>query len=297
MSREATQGKVQRNWMKKITQAFVSPPEDRQELLEVLRTAQLRHLLDGDALAMIEGVLQVSEMRVGDIMIPRSQVVMVERDASLQEILPVIVESAHSRFPVIGESKDEVLGILLAKDLLGYFLSGNEEAFSVRDILRPAVFIPESKRLNVLLKEFRSSRNHMAIVVNEYGGVDGMVTIEDVLEQIVGEIIDEHDIEEGGHILKHSETNYTVKALTSIEEFNEVFATRFSDEEYDTIGGLVVREFGHLPRRGETRLIASDPALPPGVRLRVKVLHADSRRVHLLQFIVEHAAVPEEGGA
>jgi len=267
----------QRSWLDRLSQAFSAEPRNRQDLIEILRDAQQRHLLDADALVMIEGVLEVSEMQVRDIMIPRSQMVVVERDAGLHQILPIITESAHSRFPVIGENRDEVIGILLAKDLLPYFMDGGEAGFNVRDILRPAVFIPESKRLNVLLKEFRASRNHIAIVVDEYGGVAGLVTIEDVLEQIVGEIADEHDVEDELFIMKHSDSRFTVKALTPIEEFNEYFGMAFSDEEFDTIGGLVMREFGHLPRRGEVRQIG---------RLRFKVLHADSRRLHLLQLTV-----------
>jgi magnesium and cobalt transporter len=197
-------------------------------------------------------------------------------------MLPSIVDTGHSRFPVIGESRDEVVGILLAKDLLRYFVAGNEEAFNIREVLRPAVFIPESKRLNVLLKEFRANRNHIAIVVDEYGGVAGMVTIEDVLEQIVGEIEDEHDLDEDYYIRKHSATHFTVKALTPIEDFNEYFEAGFSDEEFDTIGGLLVHEFGHLPKRGETVTID---------RFLFKVLRADNRRVHMLHLSVLPAPV------
>jgi len=247
-----------------------------------LRDAQQRRLLDSDALAMIEGVLQVSEMQVRDIMVPRAQMVVIEHDVGLQNILPIITESEHSRFPVIVESRDEVIGILLAKDLLSYFVPGRDVAFNVRDILRPAVFIPEGKRLNVLLKEFRANRNHMAIVVDEYGGVAGLVTIEDVLEQIVGEIEDEHDIDEDAFIKKHSESNYTVKALTPIDDFNNYFDSAFSDAEFDTIGGLVVHGFSRVPRRGETVTIDS---------FRFKVLHADNRRVHLLQVSMH---IPED---
>jgi magnesium and cobalt transporter len=275
---ESTQSR--RSWLGRLTRALSGEPDTREDLIEYLRGAQQNGLLDADALAMIEGVLEVSEMQVRDIMIPRAQMVVVERDASLAEILPTITESAHSRFPVIGENKDEVIGILLAKDLLPYFLNGRAEEFNVRDIIRPAVFIPESKRLNVLLKEFRLSRNHIALVVNEYGGIDGLVTIEDVLEQIVGEIADEHDVEDQQFILKHGENNYTVKALTPIEEFNEYFGSNFSDQEFDTIGGLVMHEFGRLPRRGEVRRIG---------RFRFKVLHADSRRIHLLQVTLQAA--------
>ncbi len=270
----------QRSWLERLGQVLGGEPKTRQELIEILREAQQRHLLDADALAMIEGVLEVSEMQVREIMIPRSQMVVVERDASLDEILPIITESAHSRFPVIGENKDEVVGILLAKDLLTYFIGERRADFNMRDILRPAVFIPESKRLNVLLKEFRASRNHMAIVVDEYGGVDGLVTIEDVLEQIVGEIVDEHDVEDEVYIMKHSDSNYTVKALTPISDFNEYFGCDISDEEFDTIGGYVMRQFAHLPRRGETIDIGP---------FHFKVLHADSRRINLLQLTLRAA--------
>ncbi len=265
----------------KLKKAFTQEPADRVELIETLRESQQRHLLDADALTMIEGVLEVSEMQVRDIMIPRAQMVVVERDAPLEKTLPVIIRSAHSRFPVIGDGKDEVVGILLAKDLLAYALDGKNKAFNVRDVLRPAAFIPDSKRLNVLLKDFRASRSHMAIVVDEYGGIDGLVTIEDVLEQIVGEIIDEHDVAEDSYIMKHSDVSYTIKALTPVEEFNEYFSCDFSDEDYDTIGGLMMRTFGHLPKRGERCEVG---------RFSFKVLHADSRRLHLLQMNIKTEA-------
>ena len=267
-------GTSSRSWLERLSFALLGEPKDREQLVELLRDAQQRELLDPEALTMIEGVLQVAEMQVRDIMVPRAQMAVVERDAALEEILPVVIESAHSRFPVIGDNRDEVVGILLAKDLLAYYGQDNAKSFNVRDILRPAVFIPESKRLNVLLKEFRASRNHMAIVVDEYGGVAGLVTIEDVLEQIVGEIDDEHDIEEDTYIKKHNDNVFAVKALTPIEEFNDYFYSDFSDEEFDTIGGLVMHRFGRLPRRGE--VISID-------RFRFKVLNADSRRIHLLQ--------------
>jgi len=267
-------GTQSRSWLERLSFALLGEPKDREQLVELLRDAQQRELLDPEALTMIEGVLQVAEMQVRDIMVPRAQMAVVERDASLEKILPVVIESAHSRFPVIGDNRDEVVGILLAKDLLAYYGQDNTRTFNVRDILRPAVFIPESKRLNVLLKEFRASRNHMAIVVDEYGGVAGLVTIEDVLEQIVGEIVDEHDIEEDTYIKKHNDNVYAVKALTPIEEFNHYFFSNFSDDEFDTIGGLVMHRFGRLPRRGE--VISID-------RFRFKVLNADSRRIHLLQ--------------
>jgi len=267
------------SWIDRLGQALSGPPADLPALIEVLRDAHQQGLLDADALVMIEGVLEVNEMLVREIMVSRSQMIVVERNWELETILPVITESAHSRFPVIGDSRNEVLGLLLAKDLLPYCLNENAAAeFSVRDVLRPAVFIPESKRLNVLLKDFRSSRNHMAIVVDEYGGVSGLVTIEDVLEQIVGDISDEHDIDEDGNIMKHSERHFTIKALTPIDDFNEYFGTVFSDEEFDTVGGLVMREFGHLPKRGEVVEIEG---------FQFKVLHSDSRRLHLLQLIMQ----------
>ena len=263
-----------RSWVTRIKQALTRVPSDNEQLLDTLRAVQQKNLFDSDALAMIEGVLQVDDMQVRDIMIPRSQVVVLEREASPDELLRSIVESGHSRFPVIGESRDEVIGILLAKDLLLYAFERTDGRLNVRDILRPAIFVPESKRLNVLLKDFRSSRNHMAIVVDEYGGVAGMVTIEDVLEQIVGEIEDEHDVEEEDTIRKHSEVHYTIKALTPIEDFNEYFELSLSDEEFDTIGGLVIHQIGHLPKRGERIVIG---------KLLFKILRADSRRVHMLQ--------------
>ena len=272
----SSNGSGQRSWLERLGQVLAGEPKDRQQLIDLLRDAQRRNLLDADALGMIESVLQVSELQVRDIMIPRAQMVVVNRDDTPAEILSVIIESGHSRFPVIGENRDEVVGILLAKDLLRYRLD-EAQRFDIREMLRPAVFIPESKRLNVLLNEFRASRNHMAIVVDEYGGVAGMVTIEDVLEQIVGDITDEHDIEEGSFIRRRSETVYIVKALTPVEDFNEYFGTSFSDEEFDTIGGLVTHAFGHLPKRGESVSLS---------QLRFKVLRADSRRVQLLELSV-----------
>jgi magnesium and cobalt transporter len=267
-------GPVQRSWSARLRQALLREPADNEQLIELLRTAQRNNLYDADALAMIEGVLQVDDLQVRDIMIPRSQVVMLDRDADPQALLRTVVESGHSRFPVIGESRDEIVGILLAKDLLLYAFERTDGRFNVRDILRPAVFVPESKRLNVLLNQFRSSRNHMAIVVDEYGGVAGMVTIEDVLEQIVGEIEDEHDVEEEDTIRKHSEVHYTIKALTPIEDFNEYFGSAFPEEEFDTIGGLVTHHIGHLPKRGERVVIDN---------FLFKVLRADNRRIHMLQ--------------
>ncbi len=267
-----------RTWFEKITEAFLSEPKDRNQLVEILRHAESRNLLDADSLAMIEGVMHVSEMQVRDIMIPRSQMVVVEKEAQPTQFLPTILDSAHSRFPVIGESRDEILGILLAKDTLAYFANPNDNNFDVRDILRPAVFVPESKRLNVLLKEFRSNRNHMAIVINEYGGVAGLVTIEDVIEQIVGEIEDEHDISEESYIMKHGNQQFAVKAITPIEDFNEYFSSNLEDNEYDTIGGLVLHELGHLPTRGENVTVDN---------FDFSIVRADKRRIHLLQLTLQ----------
>jgi len=230
-------------------------------------------VLDTDALSMIEGVLQVSDLRVRDIMIPRAEMTYIRRDDPLDQILKVVVETAHSRFPVIGDDKGDVVGVLIAKDLLAFCDSGNRRPFILRDLVRSAVFVPESKRLNVLLKEFRSSRSHMAIVVDEYGTAAGLVTIEDVLEQIVGEIDDEHDYDEGAFIYRRSANEYTIKARTTIEDFNAYFDCDLSDEEFDTIGGLVVHAMGRLPKGGERVRVE-------GFRFTVK--RADSRRVHLL---------------
>jgi magnesium and cobalt transporter len=270
----SSSGPTQRSWIDRLSQALLGEPKDREQLIALLRDAQGRGLFDVDAQAMIEGVLQVAEMQVRDIMIPRSQMVVVNRDADPEELIGVAIESGHSRFAVIGDSRDEVVGVLLAKDLLRYSSKREPEQFSVRELLRPAVFVPESKRLNVLLKEFRASRNHLAIVVDEYGGVAGMVTIEDVLEQIVGEIEDEHDIDEETFIRKYSDVNFTVKALTPIEDFNEYFNTEFSDEEFDTIGGLVTHKLGRLPKRGETIIIEN---------MSFKILNADNRRIRLMK--------------
>jgi len=267
-------GPGQRSWIDRLSQALLGEPKDREQLIALLRDAQGRGLFDIDAQAMIEGVLQVAEMQVRDIMIPRSQMVVVNRDADPEELIAIAIESGHSRFPVIGDSRDEVVGVLLAKDLLRYSSRRDPEQFSVRELLRPAVFVPESKRLNVLLKEFRASRNHLAIVVDEYGGVAGMVTIEDVLEQIVGEIEDEHDIDEESFIRKYSDANFTVKALTPIEDFNDYFSSEFSDEEFDTIGGLVTHKLGRLPKRGETIIIDN---------MSFKILNADNRRIRLMK--------------
>jgi magnesium and cobalt transporter len=264
----------QRSWFERLSDMLIREPKDRAQLMEVLRDAEEREILSSDMLSMIESVLQVSEMHVREVMIPKSQMVVINRNDTLESILPVIIESAHSRFPVIEEESDDVVGILLAKDVLRYFFNRDKTEFNVGDILRPAVFVPQSKRLDVLLREFRVKRNHMAIVIDEYGLVAGLVTIEDVLEQIVGDIEDEYDTDEEDDIKKHTDNSYTVKATTPIETFNDYFKTDFSDEEFDTIGGLVLKDFGHLPKRGE--VIKID-------HYRFKVLHSDNRRIHLLE--------------
>ncbi len=259
--------------IERLTALLTREPEDREELLAIMRGAFDRHLLDADALSMIEGVLSVSEATVRDIMIPRAQMDCVSIEDEVLEFIPLVVETRHSRFPVIGESKDDVVGILLAKELLNYYAS--PEAFNLRDTLRPAVFVPESKRLNVLLREFRANRNHIAIVVDEYGGVSGLVTIEDVLEQIVGDIEDEYDFDESeDDIIPEANGKYRVKAKTEIADFNQQLGTTFPDDEFDTVGGLLLRAFGRLPKRGETTTLDG---------LRFSVLRADSRRLHTLQ--------------
>ncbi len=278
MNEDRTSGAAQegrpRSWLERIGQILQAEPKDKEDLRQFLLDAQERTLLDNDAVTMIEGVMDVSEMQVRDIMIPRSQMEVIERDAKLADFLPVIVDSAHSRFPVIGENRDEVVGIILAKDLLPFAAQGEGGEFNLREILRTAMIVPESKRLNILLREFQTSHNHMAIVVDEYGGVAGLVTIEDVLEQIVGEIEDEHDVDdEESDILPAGDGRYSVRALTSIDDFNAHFGTGFSDEEYDTIAGLVLNAFGRMPRRGE-HVDFSD--------LRFTVQPADNRRIYLL---------------
>jgi len=263
-----------RGWLTRLRQQMSGEPQDREALLEALREAADRGLLDADALEMLEGVLEVGDLHVRDIMVARSQMTVVERDDPPEKLLPVVVESGHSRFPVIGEDRDQVIGILLAKDLLRYYAEKEPGDFDIREVVRPAVFVPESKRLNVLLKEFRKNRHHMAIVVDEYGGVAGLVTIEDVIEQIVGDIADEFDVEEDQPIRRLGEREFTVRALTRIDEFNDYFGARFSDQEFDTIGGLVANAFGRLPRRGESVRIGE---------LDFRVLRADRRRIELLR--------------
>ena len=269
----SSDGSRPRNWLERLSHLFGGEPQDREQLVELLRDAKERALLDTDALSMIEGVLQVADLRVRDIMIPRAEMVYIRRDDPLERVLEIAVKSAHSRFPVTGEDKGEVVGVLLAKDLLTFCVENARRPFNIRELLRPTVFVPESKRLNVLLKEFRSSRNHMAIVVDEYGSAAGLVTIEDVLEQIVGEIEDEHDYDEGTEIFQRGPNDWSAKARTPIEDFNSYFDSNFSDEEFDTIGGLVLNAFGHVPKRGESAEISG---------FRFTVMRSDSRRVHLL---------------
>lgn len=265
--------------LERLSALLMREPEDREQLLAMLHQAHERDLLDADALSMIEGVMQVSELSARDIMVSRSQMDVIDIEQSPEEFIPFVIETAHSRFPVIEGDRDHVLGILLAKDLLRHY---HDQDFDVRDMLRPAVFIPESKRLNVLLRDFRANRNHIAIVVDEYSGVAGLVTIEDVLEQIVGDIEDEHDSQdEEDNITPGKDGHYRVRALTELEQFNEVFRTSFDDPDVDTIGGFVTDHLGRVPRRGEEILIGS---------IRFQVLRADARQVHVLR--VEPVAVP-----
>ncbi|MCD2450923.1 CBS domain-containing protein [Methylicorpusculum oleiharenae] len=273
-SPHSSNGGTQKSWLSKIGQMLSGDPQDQEDLMDILREAKDNHLIDSDAFAMIEGVMEVSEMRVRDIMIPRVQMVVVPHDAELKSILPLVLEHGHSRFPVIEDDRSKVVGVLLAKDLLSHILS--DLTIRIEEIMRPVSVVPESKRLNILLKEFRANRNHMAIVVDEYGAAAGLVTIEDVLEQIVGEIEDEHDLEddEEDYIFRRSDAEYTVKALTPIEDFDEYFSTDFATDEYDTVGGFIVTRLGHLPKKGEK--VVED-------RFRFEVLKADSRRIHLLK--------------
>lgn len=279
-------GSSQKSWFEKLGQIFQGEPKDRDDLIAIIREAQQNSIIDSDAMQMLEGVLNVSHMRVRDIMIPRSQMVTIDRNQEVENFLPIVVESAHSRFPVISEDKDHVEGMLLAKDLLAYGFKKNEEPFLLEKILRPAVIVPESKRVNVLLKEFRAKRYHMAIVVDEYGGVSGLVTIEDILELIVGEIEDEtdHDADNVQPIRRINQRVFSVHALTEVEDFNQYFGTTFTDEEFDTIGGMVMHAFGHLPARGET--IEIDGYL-------FKIVSADKRRLALMQVKVPAAKLAQ----
>jgi magnesium and cobalt transporter len=260
---------VKPSLLERLSHFLQQEPENREDLVEILRTAFNRSLLDGDALSMIEGVLGVADMQVRDVMIPRAQMDMIDITQTPEQFIPLVIETAHSRFPVVEESRDNVIGILLAKDLLRFYAG---EEFNVRDMLRPAVFVPESKRLNVLLREFRSNRNHIAIVVDEYGGVSGLVTIEDVLEQIVGDIEDEYDFDETeDNIVPDRLGKYRIKAAIELSDFNQALGTHLESDEFDTLAGLLVNRFGHMPKRGER--IAFEG-------LSFQVLRADSRRLH-----------------
>ncbi|TWH71473.1 magnesium and cobalt transporter [Azomonas agilis] len=263
-----------KSWLERIAQVFTHEPKNRQELLELLREAHDNKLLDGEALSIIEGAIQVADLQVRDIMVPRSQIISIKATDRLRDLLPIIIEAAHSRYPVIGESLDEVIGVLLAKDLLPLLLNDERSEFDLRAMLHPVIFVPESKRLNVLLHDFRANHNHMAIVIDEYGGVAGLVTIEDVLEQIVGDIEDEHDIEEDSCIRQLPSGDYLVRGLTPIEQFNSFFNTEFPDNAFDTVAGLIMSHFGHLPKRNEATELEG---------FRWRVVNADSRRVHLLR--------------
>lgn len=271
----STSSQGSKSWLDRLTQVFSDEPRDRDELMAVLNNAVESQVLDSEVLAIIEGAMEVADMQVRDIMIPRPQMVVIDSTLTPQQFLPEMIAASHSRFPVIGESPDEVIGILLAKDLLPYILKGGIDRFKIQDTLRPAAFVPESKRLNILLSEFRATRNHMAIVVDEYGGISGLITIEDVLEQIVGEIEDEFDADDEDVPIKQIEDNsYIVKALTEIDDFNEFFSSHLDDVEFDTIGGIITQRFGHLPQRDETVDLEG---------FSFKVMNADNRRIRLLQ--------------
>ena len=263
-----------KSWIDKIAQVFSDEPTDTKSLLELLRNAEQDQLLDADALTIIEGALQVSSLQVRDIMIPRPQVVNVPTKLSPNEIIHLVTKASHSRFPVTGETVDDVMGILLAKDLLPLILNSQIEELDIKNIVRPATFVPENRRLNIMLKEFRETRQHMAIVIDEYGSVSGVVTIEDVLEQIVGEIEDEYDVDDESYIKKFDDENHIVKAITPMDEFNEYFGTKFTDQEFTTVGGLVLQQIGHIPERGET--INIGPFL-------ITVLNSDSRQIKLIK--------------
>jgi magnesium and cobalt transporter len=264
----------EKSWIDKIVTAFSSKPKTRQELSEVMDLARDNELIDDDAQSIIAGALQVADMQVRDIMVQRSQMAVIKTGSSLQEILPQIIDTAHSRYPVIGESPDDILGILLVKDLLPQILIADNDSFNIENLLRPCIVVPESKRLNILLREFRLNRNHMALVIDEYGSVAGLVTIEDVLEEIVGEIEDETDVETDVFIRKLGTGDYLVKALTPIDDFNDEFGVDFSDDEFDTIGGLVMQQFGYLPSLNETATMEG---------LEFEVISADQRKIESLR--------------
>lgn len=274
-SSKQPKGAQPRSWLEKMFQGFGTEPKSREELLDIIKGAVNNKVVDQEALSIIEGALDVAHQQVREIMIPRSQMVSIKEDEMPADFLPKVIESGHSRFPVVGESSDDIKGVLLAKDLLPLVLQGQEN-FSLDEILRPANIIPESKRLNVLLKEFREMRYHMALVIDEYGGISGLVTIEDILEEIVGEIEDETDEDNEDFIRQVSDNDFIIRALTPIEEFNSYFRTDLSGEEFDTIGGIVTQAFGHMPGRNEKVVIEG---------FTFRVLYSDSRQVHLLRVI------------
>jgi len=269
--------KHEKSWLDKLLHAFSDEPRSRDELLEIIKDAADNKLLDQDALSIIEGALDVSSLQAREIMVPRSQIIAIRLEDSPQDFLPQVIESGHSRFPLIGESLDDIKGILLAKDLLPLALNGTEN-FNLESILRPANIVPESKRVNVLLREFRENRYHMALVMDEYGGISGLLTIEDILEEIVGEIEDETDEEESDNYIKRmSDSDFIIKALTPIEEFNEHFDAELSNEDFDTIGGILMQEFGHIPKRNEVAVIEN---------FQFRVLYSDNRQIHLLRLTI-----------
>ena len=283
-------GSSQKSWAARLLQVFTGEPKSREELVDLIQDAEERDLIDNDTKEMIEGVLDVAELKVRDIMIPRSQMVTIDINQGVEDFLPIVIESQHSRYPVVTDNKDHVEGILLAKDLLSYGFNFTDEAFSLSNVMRPAVIVPESKRVDVLLKDFRSNRYHMAIVVDEYGGVSGLVTIEDILEEIVGEIEDEtdHNEDEKANIKRLSASRYSIKALTTIEDFNDYFGSDFSDEENDTLGGLVAHGFGHLPQAGEEITLAG---------FVFRVTSADKRRIQQLQVSISETTQQDEDAA
>ena len=272
-------------WLRRLSRKMGGEAQDRGELVEFLRDAALREVIEGDALAMLEGVLGVSDIQVRDIMVPRSQMTVINRDDDGDTLLKTVVESGHSRFPVMDEDREKIVGILLAKDLLRLQLATEDAPFDIKEFMRTPVFVPESKRLNVLLREMRRSRVHMAVVADEYGGIAGLVTIEDILEQIVGEIDDEHDIDEDVNIRKDADNQYIVRGQTPIDEFNEYFQTELSDDEFDTVAGVIMKQLGRLPRRGETLQLAG---------FEVKVLRFDRRRIEMLRLTSTQDIVPPE---
>ncbi len=272
-SRKDSDTEHQKSWLSKLANIFTDEPQNKDDLIQILQAAHQNNLVDADALNMMKGAIKVSDLQVRQVMVPRAQMVVIPLTSKIEEVLPIIVESGHSRFPVVGEDKDELEGILLAKDVLKSFVK-DEADFNLKQIIRPAVVIPESKQVNILLNEFRTTRNHMAIIIDEYGGVAGLVTIEDILEEIVGEIDDEYDDHEDPYVMKVSDRVYRINALTTITEFNEQFTFAFDDTEYDTIGGLVASQAGRLPETGEVIEVAD---------LSFKIIKADKRRIEFVE--------------